>query len=486
MIRKRVKSILDLIHSKIKSVSVAGGSLVVGTETSSETVDLSPVIQSYLSPPISGPELCPDSIFAYDPRGNESPWSVDDYLPAPIWTPGKLTVYPANSIRFNVQTQGYAAYRIEINHKPTSIYYPYIQIDYAGYTNYLYLDNSGFYSGEVYPQYGGGWDITVTFNSEIELHSFSLKKLTSQSEIESFPSLISQVQLSGYTLYFFTPNGTKQTNLEGLSSGGVQSVSYIEDKFAPIPLYNQFTTGSYKFNNYRVENFLFTNASFYIYSSGPGFTSRFEYFGRKVGITYFNGNVGQSVTISLDGVDTVVNYSGSQDFKEIVLDGLKNNSHKVKIYNPIGTAYLSDIRVLSIVPADNIILDRGRLLTTTSGGQIYETDISTLMIVNQKKAIVDVINNTPKVTAKTGSNVVFTTDAEYSPVSGGTFTVSATGKLVGVVVSIYLTPTSTQPIIPATGFKLISGGYVANANLMYMFKVGANDQIQYFITNLDI
>jgi hypothetical protein len=88
-------------------------------------------------------------------------------------------------------------------------------------------------------------------------------------------------------------------------------------------------------------------------------------------------------------------------------------------------------------------------------------------------------------TVKTSATVTFERDAEYNPISSGTFTVDNTAKAVGAVVSIYLTPSATQPTIPTTGYKLIGGAYEPGKNLMYMFKVGANNQIQYTITNVD-
>lgn len=80
--------------------------------------------------------------------------------------------------------------------------------------------------------------------------------------------------------------------------------------------------------------------------------------------------------------------------------------------------------------------------------------------------------------------VTFDSDAEYNPVYSGTFTVDDTTKIVGACVSVYLGPSAAAPTIPTTGYKLISGSYSAGKSLMYMFKVGANNQIQYTITEV--
>jgi hypothetical protein len=82
--------------------------------------------------------------------------------------------------------------------------------------------------------------------------------------------------------------------------------------------------------------------------------------------------------------------------------------------------------------------------------------------------------------------VTFTGNAEYNPITSGTFTVDDTRKTIGSVVTIYLGTAATEPVIPATGYKKISGSFTAGANQMYEFKVGANGLIRYTITNLDL
>lgn len=80
--------------------------------------------------------------------------------------------------------------------------------------------------------------------------------------------------------------------------------------------------------------------------------------------------------------------------------------------------------------------------------------------------------------------IAFTKDAEYPPLTTGTFTVSLTGAVVGKVVVAYLNPGTTEPVLSIDNFQLISGSYAADKELMYVFKVGANGKIQYTITTL--
>lgn len=82
------------------------------------------------------------------------------------------------------------------------------------------------------------------------------------------------------------------------------------------------------------------------------------------------------------------------------------------------------------------------------------------------------------------TTVTFDNDAEYNPISSGTFTVNDSTKITGVVVCVYLTPSATAPFIPSTGYQS-NDAYVGGKNLMYTFKVGANNKIQYTITLLD-
>lgn len=92
---------------------------------------------------------------------------------------------------------------------------------------------------------------------------------------------------------------------------------------------------------------------------------------------------------------------------------------------------------------------------------------------------------TAGIPVRNSTAVTFERNAEYYPISSGTFTVSDTGKVIGSVVCSYLNPSASAPTIPATGYTLLSGAYEAGRSLMYMFKVGANGSIQYTITKLD-
>jgi hypothetical protein len=81
---------------------------------------------------------------------------------------------------------------------------------------------------------------------------------------------------------------------------------------------------------------------------------------------------------------------------------------------------------------------------------------------------------------RTGSVLSFDATAVYGPLYSGTFTVNTSTKAVGAVVTAYLGPATTQPVLPA-GFTLIGGAYTAGVDLLYMFLVGANGKIQYHI-----
>ena len=79
--------------------------------------------------------------------------------------------------------------------------------------------------------------------------------------------------------------------------------------------------------------------------------------------------------------------------------------------------------------------------------------------------------------------LTFEQDAEYAPITEGTFTLDDRTKRIGAVVTAYLGPGAGQPEI--TGQFQSRDVYVPGKSLMYMFKVGANDHIQYTITPLD-
>ena len=79
--------------------------------------------------------------------------------------------------------------------------------------------------------------------------------------------------------------------------------------------------------------------------------------------------------------------------------------------------------------------------------------------------------------------LTFEQDAEYEPITAGTFTVDDQNKRLGAVVTAYLGPDAEDPKI--TGRFQSRDVYVPGKNLMYMFKVGANGSIQYTITPLD-
>jgi hypothetical protein len=83
-----------------------------------------------------------------------------------------------------------------------------------------------------------------------------------------------------------------------------------------------------------------------------------------------------------------------------------------------------------------------------------------------------------------GTVLVFTQDAEYAAIYSGTFTVDVTGAKVGAVVTAYLGPATTQPVLDPATFQLVNGYYASGLNLMYMFKVGNNGKIQYTISTL--
>lgn len=83
---------------------------------------------------------------------------------------------------------------------------------------------------------------------------------------------------------------------------------------------------------------------------------------------------------------------------------------------------------------------------------------------------------------RTGTVLTFGQDAEYDPVTEGTFTLDDRDKRIGAVVTAYLGPDATAPEIPA-GFQS-RDVYEPGKSLMYMFKVGANGAIQYTITEL--
>jgi hypothetical protein len=85
-----------------------------------------------------------------------------------------------------------------------------------------------------------------------------------------------------------------------------------------------------------------------------------------------------------------------------------------------------------------------------------------------------------------GNNLTFNLNAEYAPVSAGTFTVDTSTKVVGAVVVVYLTPSASDPTpnLPASQFQTKSQ-YTPGKNLEYVFKVGRNGFIQYTINVLD-
>jgi hypothetical protein len=86
---------------------------------------------------------------------------------------------------------------------------------------------------------------------------------------------------------------------------------------------------------------------------------------------------------------------------------------------------------------------------------------------------------------KTGSVINFTSNAEYMPVSTGTFSIDTTNKVIGSVVYAYLNSGTTQPTLPTNVFQNTgSQDWVTGRNLMYGFKVGANGFIQFTITLL--
>lgn len=93
------------------------------------------------------------------------------------------------------------------------------------------------------------------------------------------------------------------------------------------------------------------------------------------------------------------------------------------------------------------------------------------------------VRNKINVATPTINTITFTRDADFAPITGGTFTLDTTGAKVGAVVFAYLGPATTAPAIPAS-FQLLSGKYEAGKELMYGFKVGNNGKIQYTITAL--
>ena len=154
-------------------------------------------------------------------------------------------------------------------------------------------------------------------------------------------------------------------------------------------------------------------------------------------------------------------------------------SSGARLQTATATLVLTDVTVLggSVVAnstAGRVVL-RGSTVLPAAYGADYLRSLG-LTVVDERPAT--------GVAHRTATALTFEQDAEYDPISTGTFSADDSTKRIGAVVVAYLTPAATAPTLPAPNFQS-KDSYVAGKNLMYLFKVGANGSIQYTITALD-
>ena len=150
-----------------------------------------------------------------------------------------------------------------------------------------------------------------------------------------------------------------------------------------------------------------------------------------------------------------------------------------RLQTATATLVLTDVTVLggSVVANSTTgrVVLRGSTVLPAAYGAEYLRGLG-LTVVDERPAT--------GVAHRSGTALTFEQDAEYDPITTGTFSVDDIAKRIGAVVVAYLTPTTTEPTLPAPNFQS-KDSYVAGKNLMYLFKVGANGSIQYTITALD-
>ncbi|MBD2770260.1 hypothetical protein IC235_20430 [Hymenobacter sp. BT664] len=150
-----------------------------------------------------------------------------------------------------------------------------------------------------------------------------------------------------------------------------------------------------------------------------------------------------------------------------------------RLQSATATLVLTDVTVLggSVVANSTTgrVVLRGSTVLPAAYGADYLRGLG-LTVVDERPAT--------GVAHRSGTVLTFEQNAEYDPISTGTFSVDDSTKRIGTVVTAYLTPTATAPTLSAPRFQS-KDSFVAGKNLMYHFKVGANGSIQYTITVLD-